>query len=315
MATFKLVPYFIRIKEKHSDKYLDLENIPKSTGGKITLNDVFNQFLSQYVKNIYLNDKERKTLFIDDVDTNGDFISGIIKTGEYGYETDFYDIIQKKHIPSAKREEHSEERPFFFLFHQPKLRNPDIGVLILQKFKQFGTKTMLEEVLNDILYNTNPKLSIEIHPIINNDLMKKLKSSRLIELRLIKRKIPKDIADKNLIENYEDVREERSFKVRWNRSISLKNIGARVEEALKNIEYPYTEVEKERYDEVKLVVKSGESEETITLGDFPEFAESMSLDEKKLQLEKGFPTKETLLPYAKRYINTILELYSENTLK
>jgi len=316
MSAFKFTPYFVRVKKKYTDNYLDLEKIPTGNGDEKIINILWDM-CQGYNKDVYLKDEEQKTMFIEDLtnDNKNHIVSGITKTGEYGIETDFYDTKNRKRIPSARKKEHSEEKPFFFLFHTPRIKNKEIGILILQKFKQFGMKSIFESALKEKIITLNSDLIIEIHPIINNTLLEELeKSDRLVELKLIKRKVPKDVADKNLIENYEDIYEERSFKVRKKRDLKLKPVKDRILSSLKNIHYPYIEIQDEFYDEVKLIVEEGGSKRTISITDLPKFRENMPLNDDELKFDKGFPTKDSLLPLAKKYVEDINKKIDENPL-
>ena len=316
MATVKLIPYYVRIKEKYLDKYLDITQIETDDGKKSLLN-IIHELCVNCEKNVYLRDAEKKTLFIDNtaLDLESQRISAMIKSGEYGFETDFYDTIQMKHIPSARKKEHSEEKPFFFLFSMLTASNSDRGILILQTFKQFGVKYIFENALREEIKKIDDNLLIEINPIINSRLLDEIqKNDRIVELRLIKKQIPKDIGDKNLIDNYEDVKEERSFKVKKNKDIKFKAVKDKICESLKNIEYPYLEVEGEKYDEVKIVLETGKAQKTISLKAIPEFRESMPLIDDELQFSRGFPTKDSILPWAIEYVNGIKIKINENPL-
>ena len=46
--------------------------------------------------------------------------------------------------------------------------------------------------------------------------------------------------------------------------------------------------------------------------DLPRFRESLPLDEDELNLERGFPTQDSLLKHALDYLNIILESFDEN---
>ena len=316
MARFKLVPYTIRIRNKRSEDYLDLTKIPTNKKD-VSLLDIFEEICKRYNKQVYLRSKEQRTLYIENssIDKSKKLITGIIKSGEYGYGADFYDTKLHKRINSARKEEYSEELPFFFLFHLATVKNSNRGFLILQKFKQFGIKTILEKAIQETIEPLSKELIIEINPLINEELLKILKSAdKLIELKLIKREIPKDVADKNHIENYKDVYEERSFKIKRNKEIRL-TVKEHIEKVLKNIEYPYSEIQKEKYDQVKLIIRKGTTTSTISLEDTPKFRENMPLSPQQHQLEKGFPTKEFLLEKALEYLNIILENNDENLIE
>jgi len=313
VARFKLVPYVVRVKNKDSKEYIRLDRIP-TIKGDIDFVNIFNDLLKSYKRSVYIPPKEKKTFFVEDFNFSKQqrLIHGIIKSGEYGYETDFYDVKQNIHIPRARKEEHSEEIPFFFMFHSPIVKNPDRGFLILQKFKNFGIKYILTKACQEYIQKLDNSLNVEIHPLINPKLIKKVESlGRIIELKFIKREIPKDVADKILIENYEDVYEERSFKIKRNKDIKFKEI-ENIFSKLRNVKYPYFEIENEKYDKVKVVIEKGKTRRTVYLEDLPRFRESLPLDEKKLILERGFPIHKSILKEALEYLNIMLDSFDEN---
>lgn len=315
MARFKLVPYSIRIRKKDSNKSLDLNNIPINQG-VIDMFAIFKELCTSYTTNTYNRTRERRTLCVIDHKSIKlqKVISGTIKSGEYGYETDFYDTKAGKRIQSARKEEHSEEWPFFFLFHLPK-KNRDIGFLILEKFKQYGIKCILAKAISEILGKYSSELIIEINPLLNTKLLESLASTdKLIEIKFIKKAVPKDVADKNLIKNYEDIHEERSFKIKRNRGLLLK-VKDDIVKAIKNIDYPYSEIKGEKYDEVKLITKKEGTTSTISIQDIPRFRECMPLKLKNSDLERGFPKEEFLQKKSKEYVNSLLKAYNEDILE
>ena len=87
MSAFKFTPYFVRIKKKYTDNYLDVEKIPTGNGEE-KLIDILWTMCQSYNKEVYLRDEEQKTMFIEDLtfDQKKYLISGITKTGEYGIE-------------------------------------------------------------------------------------------------------------------------------------------------------------------------------------------------------------------------------------
>lgn len=314
MVRFKLVPYVVRVRNKDSKEYVRLDRIP-TIKGDLDFVNIFNDLLKSYKRSVYIPSKEKKTFSVEDFNFSKHqrLVYGIVKSGEYGYEADFYDVKQNIHIRRARKEEHSEEIPFFFMFHSPLVKNPDRGFLILQKFKNFGIKYILTKAIQDYIQKLDNSLITEIHPLINNKLIERVESlGRIVELKFIKRKIPKDVADKVLIENYEDVYEERSFKIKKKKDIKFKDNVKDLIKRLKNVEYPYLEIKDEKYDEVKIIIERGKSKKTVRIEDLPRFRESLPLDENQLIFERGFPTQDSLLKHAIEYINVILESFDEN---
>ena len=61
----------------------------------------------------------------------------------------------------------------------------------------------------------NQDLTISINPILSTELLSKLeKADRIIALKLIKREIPKDCAEKVLLDNHKEIYEERTFRLK-----------------------------------------------------------------------------------------------------
>lgn len=316
MARFKLTPYKIHLKTAKGGN-LDLTSISFGTKGSMSFFEIFKEFCEEYAKEVYTpTGNYQKTLCIKELENSieSNQINGFIKSGEYGLGADFYNLKSRAHKNRARTPDDSEELPFFFLFCFPATKNRDTAFLILQKFKQFGAKSILKNSFQTFLSKHNNNLTLEIDPIISQELIKKLeKSNRLVELRMIKRKIPKDVADKNLIKNYEDLHEEHVFKARKNKSIILK-VKEAIEKNLKNIDYPYSEIRGEKYDEIKLTTELRGSRTTLTipLEDNLKIRETMPLIEAELEFKEGFPTKTALLKKAKEYMNIILMANDEN---
>jgi len=318
MARFKLTPYKIHLKTA-KESYLDLTSVNFGSKGKKPFFEIFKEFCEKYTKDVYISTgTHQKTLCIKELDNSvqSSLVNGFIKSGEYGLGADFYNLKSHVHKNRARTPDDSEELPFLFLFCSPLNKNYDTAFLILQKFKQFGAKNILKNAFQNFLSKHNNNLTLEIDPIVSQELIKKLeKSNRLVEVRMIKRKIPKDVADKNLIKNYGDLHEEHVFKARKNKSIILK-VKEAIEKNLKNIDYPYSEIQGEKYDEIKLTTEQNGSVSTLTipLEDQLKIRETMPLIEEELDFKDGFPTKASLLKKAKGYLNTILVSQDENAI-
>jgi len=325
MARFKLVPYSIRIKDISRDRYVALDKIPvnrihtNSSNSFIDFYGIFVDFCDRYTENNIINREDsQKTLFFERYTSKPSYriVYGTIKSGDYGYEADFLDIRQRRLIRSARQSHHSELIPFFFLLHLPLVRNRDRGFLILETFRNQGIKSILQDALEGYLKDITGQnnLRLEINPLISQELVQKLESAdRILEIKFIKRKIPRNVADKNLLENYEDIYEERSFKIKRNRSLRfIGGITDNLIAKLKNVEYPYYEIQDEKYDQIKIVIESEGSTHTLTINGGPKLRERRILNPEELEFEGGFPTESSLLTIAISYLNYILERNDEN---
>jgi len=164
MAKFSLSSYTIRVKDKTNNSYVPIDLFD----GKDDLFNIINSYLSDPSTNSSLNSKQRKLLSVSKIFSKDRALNGIIETGEYGYESKMYNI--KTDSTSYNRQTHDAEMlPFYFLINLPK--NTDEGVLILQRFKQFGIRKHFLEVLNTNFSLKYPSFRIEINPLVPEYLM------------------------------------------------------------------------------------------------------------------------------------------------
>ena len=317
MARYSLYPYIIKINESNTNNYYDLRNIPTNRGNR-SLFQILESFFDQYNITGYHNGDRQKTFHINEIHTrNNQLLYGIIKSGEYGYSGDFYNVEANELTPEARTANDSEELPFFFLINTIlPLRNSDRAIVILQRFKNFGTKSLLRTSLKEYIENQG-ELNFHMKPIISNDLINKLNSvDRIIRLRLLKREVPQDVAEQHLIDNYNDVSEERVFKIKNQREFDgirfLNNLAqSEVVRRLRNVDYPYLEIEEETYDEIKIETETGNSKTTLILSEQNNFREKYIISENQITIENGHPTLNSIIPIGVRYMNHILSQYTE----
>jgi len=311
MARIKLMPYTLRIKDKSirsSDSFLDLDNI-KLRGNNKNITKIVLDFCA--VRNHpFLDDNIKKTLCITKYFTDDNIIYGVMKRGEYGHESDFYDVVKKQRIPKARRIEHAEEIPLFFLFHYPDGPLKDTSFLILQTFGSFAGKTIFERAFNDYISQFNSDLSVKIMPLMSEEIIKKYEQADAITtLRLICKDIPRDSADKFMADKYEDIIFERVYRAKRNKSLP-KDIITKLLGKNKKIRGKYFEIAGEHYDSAKVTMKIADTRLTfeITLEE-SKLREVLPLDDKKLEFEGGHPTINSILPHAEAYLNYILKTY------
>ncbi|MCK4798209.1 MAG: hypothetical protein KAT05_12570, partial [Spirochaetes bacterium] len=226
-------------------------------------------------------------------------VYGIAKSGEYGIEADFVDIETSEVIPHARKKEHSETYPFFFHFSLPTGLNS--GILILQVFKVFGIKTLLEKTINEYLSELG--LIIEFNRLISDTLLEQIEKSRLMELQLIRYDVPRDIADKIHNGRAHEISEIRTFHVKSKQEISLTD---KLKSTLSNREKSYYEILGVQYDEIKAIIEQNGSKSVLTFGNQNIFREFMPLDG-DIPISHGFPKYEYLLEKTGMYIEHLLD--------
>jgi len=217
-------------------------------------------------------------------------------------------------IEDARTEEDAEMMPYFMMYDYPAKQNPDMAFLMLQKFKNQGSKTVFAKAFSEYISNNfNDELTVEVNPIISNELAQKIeKAEKVVELSFIKREVTKDVAGKH-IDNYEDVKEERIFRAQRDENIAVRK-AKKVVDSIKNNETRYLEIEDEKYEELKVTIKERGSETTVTLGKASRFREKKPISKNDIKTDGGHPVQSSILEEAKQYMNTILEGHDEKPL-
>ncbi len=317
LAKFKLIPYSVRIRKLKTKSFFPLDEI-QSEMGIIDFFEFFDFFCNKHATSVYNLKSQKRTFTTEIAESNSKkrFIYGTIKSGEYGISTDFYDIDAKKIIPKYRLPSHSEHYPFHFFFYSPLGNIRNMGLLLLQTIENKGVKTVLHQNIRTWMEKRDKTLIVDISPMISTELLDKLeKSDRILEMRFIRKQIPREITSKLEIRNYKDIIEERSFKVKRNKSIQLTEwIKKLFKDTKETLEFksPYLEILDEQYENVKIVFETNGIKSTLDL-DKLSLREQQELQEKRIKIKDGFPTMESTHPIALNYINQILKKYDANS--
>ncbi|SEW04118.1 hypothetical protein [Natrinema salifodinae] len=178
MATHKLIPYWIQVRKvEEPDTAWDLTSIhthePKFPNNNLA--DYFEDFIKEYKgeSDVYKDEDEQKTFTVaNPVKRKGNTIEGRFKSGEWGQNADFWDVDKHKRIEDARKENHSEEIPYYFFFHIPDTDRTQ-ALLLLSKYKRKGVKTLFsnlfypDEEVGDAYMTIEPHYSDKIIEKIN----------------------------------------------------------------------------------------------------------------------------------------------------
>jgi hypothetical protein len=193
MARFTLSPYVIKVKERRDLNYFDLDNLPNHDD----LWTLFSTYLRR-LQNRYLRDDDEaeapsKILRLTRLDCEGREIAGIVETGEAGLQADLYDIDAEE-VEFTREPRHAEMYPFYFLIRIP--RNSPRGIVILQRFQNYGIRTQLFSGFAEFLKDTNDRAIFEMNPLTETEALRQfMRNGRLTEIKAIQYEIPADRAD------------------------------------------------------------------------------------------------------------------------
>ena len=142
MTRFSLSSYTIRVKNEAKKSYERIDNL----NGGTDLFNILNDYLSNRKANLAHDRKHKKLLGVDKIISKDRLLNGIIETGDYGYESNLKNIDLGS-ISHKRKINEAEMLPFYYLMHLPK--NNDEGIVILQRFKQFGIRKHLLDDFRD----------------------------------------------------------------------------------------------------------------------------------------------------------------------
>jgi hypothetical protein len=131
------------------------------------------------------------------VNTTERQISGILTSGDFGYEAELIDIDSNQ-IKYRRKPKETEPRPFYFLVYLPK--GSDRGILLLERIGMYGVKTVFSKYFESLFVNTYIDRRFFLSLLTPDYLIESvLKNGRFTEIRFIQTGIPNNFED--VIEN------------------------------------------------------------------------------------------------------------------
>lgn len=219
MAKVIIVGYTIKVFDEVNKRYEPLKNFG---GNNSNLEKELFDFLNNRQGSTKIEKHgQMRTIFYGDLG-NYNKIQDIIKckayVGSYGDRYDIVDVSQRK-IDYSLKEDDSYGFPLNFLFKIEDLnsKTPDTGIIVFEKYKNHGAKGLFQEQFSKYLKQKFPDYTIEIEPIVPEEVINYIRNGNFKETILRSHQIPSDIA--NSFESGEDIR--RKAKV----ELKITNLG------------------------------------------------------------------------------------------
>ena len=289
MKTFYLTPYII--KAKSGSENLVLSDLPLEHSN-VDLFDELVEILSDLKEmSVSVFDEYQKGLRIKEVfyNENERIIYGLLEGGEYGEEQE---IISKETGETTKIKKKNEIplRPYYFLIYIPKEETK--AILILEKISQYGIKTYFEEMVKNKLSERGLNFTLYIHPIILNEVLEEVFKHDVAKIRIIKNKIPFDIADKYELQETEAY-EEISFVAKRNKSFASRFFEGVKNKLIRGERINFIEIipdlNEDEINKIKLEFKlPNNKRRTVSITDIVNIRSDFVLDEIELD-DNGFP--------------------------
>ena len=188
-----IAAYCIRAKIKNEKGDLKLDDV-----SDVGLFNLFEAFVGKKKISV-ANLEDEKVAFriksseLHSIDNGDQMMTGTIERGGYGYEAQGYDVATSK--PSYKRKTTDAELlPFFFSIYICK--NSETGVLLVQRFGNFGMFGDFTKEFGEYLRIHSSNHLVRFEPLILRDLVESIQSSNSIKkIRFRKYDLPADVSD------------------------------------------------------------------------------------------------------------------------
>lgn len=305
----KLEVYTIRIREsRETDKFLRIDSFFDG----VDFLQFFQDYISSFDHQLEINDTQKRSLKLDSsklsFSTEKRIISGIIESGDYGYESTIYHTGTGEERYKRQVED-TEIKPFYFLLYLPKKENK--GFVIIQRFGIYGIHGIFRNHLTNFFKSKYSNLQLDFNPFVSQQLARKfIENGGIKEFTLIRHNLPADIADRlGMIGHEEDIMSiELKIKARRNKFLPLNK---RVEKFVNNPNasiFEIREFENLGFDgnhKSKINVRLGNSNRTIDLSDTMQLRPYYDIDAKVRKDASGHPEFNSIDSIAKEFISDL----------
>ena len=203
MGSVSLSTYSFRLYDQEDKKNQEDKKPVRFGDLNISPYLAIDRYLTLRRENCSLQEKEKRIWKTCEILKNGDrILSGIIQSGEYGYENELINVENSKKS-YYKLKSDAEMHPFYFLMEFPD--NKDEGIIILQRFKQMGIKTVLFSDLSKHLGSVYPGYQIRFNTLTPTNLFRQyLEKGKLKKIRMIKYGSHRDIMDDYATDDHDE---------------------------------------------------------------------------------------------------------------
>jgi hypothetical protein len=241
-----------------------------------------------------------------EIDAKERLVSGILETGEYGYESELVNF-KTKQITHHREEEEAEVLPFYFLFYLPKDKN--CGVILLQRFAQYGIREAMENALRLQIDKSEKKITLRINQLVPREYVQDyLKKGRLLSVSFTQFKVRRDFADQWAHGSKEEDYGRTEFVIHAKRkgflplSKKLKEVISGDREISKMIE-----IKNFDYDAVKIQVDLEGKLRTIKLDKLDKIRAYYDIDQEVKIGKNGHPEYKTIDDFSKKLLRALIK--------
>jgi hypothetical protein len=257
-----LAAYAIKVWNIGEREFDDISDF----GEGIDLLDVVKDSFRELKVKASRNSEHQQVLKVRNIEVAGRRICGIIETGEYGQESELWDVNSEKTVYKRKTTE-ANMLPFYFRMEIPQ--GVDQGILLLQRTGMYGIRKIVKEFLDHQFDKRFMDSRLRFNHLIEREEIEKYQKGLVESIRFISYDIPRDIADAFDSGHQEDVGHlELSIHAKRGSSVpilrKLREFYSGKTKLSKLIALDETNF---KYSDIKVRSKVGRSSRTLDLGD------------------------------------------------
>jgi len=300
---FSLAPYRLAIKSLNDSKQVPLWD--KEGKGFATW---LHKYLSDKLGKIETR-PEKRIARVSKICTNADytFLCGLLQTGKYGYRAELVNT-KNSNVSHERSVAEAEMVPFFFSLTIPM--QSEWGVLILQKFQNFGIFESLIPTLRSDFNKEFNGFKLDVDRLVPQTLAKALlKDAEVKALRFISYKMPKAVEDALGQYNLEDNMSTTEVVIKAKRKEALPKIGGFMDvlNGTKILSKVVTMAEWD-YNNVKLDLEVGGRKRTIDIGKPSKINPTVDITEEVTEGPDGHPVWDDVMKVAANLSKDFLKI-------
>jgi hypothetical protein len=187
MARVALTTHSLRVRLKNHRDDLMLDDLDGRDFA-----DLFHEYLQDRTANYQVDEDDQKIMIVARSAYVGREFSGVLATGEYGYETDIVNVTDRL-VSYRRGVNEADVIPYYFRLNVPPGR--DEALLVLQRFQQGGITTVLTKDLKRWFEQHAPEYTVRIKALMAPEVWRAyLGEGRLLTVRFVRFRVPDDIA-------------------------------------------------------------------------------------------------------------------------
>jgi hypothetical protein len=300
---FSLTAYTVTINKNGSKQELDLDNFDGTT----SLIDVFHSFITTGCgKDVIYPQKKRIMRFAKVDKISADSFNAKLETGEYGFTSDIYDTNLKTNAHNRKTNE-AEMLPFLLHVYFP--RGKTRGILIFQRFKQFGVRGYMMDEFYPHFVASHPGYSVKLAKAVPAKVLAEILGKGQVKVfRFVKYQASSDICDAMSLIDQDASTTEVEYVVKAKRNGYFGLLDPLKKEFNKPIPdfKSIVEIPNFDYDTIKVDIDVAGKRRSVDLGKVFKISANIDITNDVTLDVNGHPTKKSFAKIASDLAKTIL---------